>query len=98
MKVNGTPPSSGEGGRSAAASSPDPEVSAKTKRRRSTAAYKLSVVERADACETTGRDRRAAPARGTVQLAPVVVAEGGAGRVAAGAGEEAWTEALGREA
>ena len=54
MKVNGTPFSSGEGRRSAAASSPDPEVSAKAKRRRFTAAYKLSVVEKAGACETPG--------------------------------------------
>ena len=54
MKVNGTPLSSGEGKRSAAASPPDPEVSAKAKRRRFTAAYKLSVVEKADACETPG--------------------------------------------
>jgi transposase-like protein len=54
MKVNGTPHSSGEGKRSAAAARPDPEVSAKAKRRRFTAAYKLSVVEKADACETPG--------------------------------------------
>ena len=54
MKVNGAPLSSREGKRSAAASSPDPEVSAKAKRRRFTAAYKLSVVEKADACETPG--------------------------------------------
>ena len=54
MKVNGTSLSSGEGKRSAAASRPDPEVSAKAKRRRFTAAYKLSVVEKADACETPG--------------------------------------------
>ena len=33
---------------------PDPEVAAKAKRRRFTAAYKLSVVEKADACETPG--------------------------------------------
>ncbi len=54
MKVNGTPLSSGEGGRSAAASAADPEVSAKATRRRFTAAYKLSIVEEADACETSG--------------------------------------------
>ncbi len=33
---------------------PDPEVTAKAKRRRFTAAYKLSIVEKADACETSG--------------------------------------------
>ena len=53
MKVNGTPLSSGEGKRSAAAG-PDPEVAAKATRRRFTAAYKLSIVEKADACETPG--------------------------------------------
>ena len=53
MKVNGTPLSSGEGKRSAAAG-PDPEVAAKATRRRFTAAYKLLIVEKADACETPG--------------------------------------------
>ncbi len=53
MKVNGTPLSSGEGKRSAAASA-DPEVSAKATRRRFTAAYKLLIVEKADACDTPG--------------------------------------------
>ena len=53
MKVNGTPLSSGEGKRSAAAG-PDSEVSAKATRRRFTAAYKLLIVEKADACETPG--------------------------------------------
>ena len=53
MKTNGAPPSSEEGKRSAAAP-PDPEVSAKATRRRFTAAYKLSVIEKADACETPG--------------------------------------------
>lgn len=52
--MNGTPLSSGEGKRSAAASPPDPEVPAKATRRRFTAAYKLSIVEKADACETPG--------------------------------------------
>ena len=33
---------------------PDPEVAAKATRRRFTAAYKLSIVEEADACETSG--------------------------------------------
>ena len=33
---------------------PDPEVAAKATRRRFTAAYKLSIVERADACESPG--------------------------------------------
>ena len=42
-----------------------------------------------------GRDRRAAAARGVVQFSSVGTAEGGAGRVAAGAGEEARTEAVG---
>ena len=97
MKVNGTPLSSGEGKPSAAAG-PDPEVSAKATRRRFTVAYKLSIVEQADRLPDAGRDRRVASARGAVQFAPVVVAEGGAGGVAAGAGEEARTEALGREA
>ena len=54
MKVNGAPLSSGEGKRSAAASGPDPEVSAKATRRRFTAGYKLSFVEKADACESPG--------------------------------------------
>ena len=53
MKTNGAPLSSGEGKRSAAAA-PDPEVTAKATRRRFTAAYKLSVIEKADACETPG--------------------------------------------
>ncbi len=54
MKMNGTPLSSGEGRRSAAASPRDPEVAAKATRRRFTAAYKLLIVEKADACETPG--------------------------------------------
>ena len=33
---------------------PDPEVAAKATRRRFTAAYKLSIIERADACGTPG--------------------------------------------
>ena len=37
-----------------AAAAPDPEVSAKATRRRFSPRYKLSVVERADACETPG--------------------------------------------
>ena len=53
MNTNGTPSSSGEGKRSAAAL-PDPEVSAKATRRRFTAAYKLSIIEKADGCETPG--------------------------------------------
>ncbi len=53
MKTNGAPPSSEEGKRSAAAL-PDPEVTAKATRRRFTAAYKLSIIEKADACETPG--------------------------------------------
>ena len=97
MKVNGTPLSSGEGKRSAAAG-PDPEVSAKAARRRFTAAYKLSIVEKADTCDTPGEIGELLRREGLLQLAPVVVAEGGAGRVAAGAGEEARPEAVGREA
>ena len=53
MKSNGTPSSSGEGKRSAAAL-PDPEVTAKATRRRFTAAYKLAIVEQAARCETPG--------------------------------------------
>ena len=54
MERNGTPRRSGDGERGAAAGPPDPEVSAKATRRRFTAAYKLSLVERADACSTPG--------------------------------------------
>ena len=53
MAMNGTPSSAGEGKRSAAAGL-DPEFSAKTTRWRFTPQYKLSFVERADACETPG--------------------------------------------
>ena len=53
MKSNGTPSSSREGKRSAAAT-PDPEVTAKGTRRRFTAAYKLSIIEQAARCETPG--------------------------------------------
>ena len=53
MKTNGAPPSSEEGKRSAAAA-PDPEVTAKATRRRFTAAYKLSVIEKAEQCEGPG--------------------------------------------
>ena len=53
MKTNGAPPSSEEGKRSAAAA-PDPEVTAKATRRRFTAAYKLSVIEKADAWRDAG--------------------------------------------
>ena len=53
MKTNGAPPSSEEGKRSAAAA-PDPEVTAKATRRRFTAAYKLSVIEKAEQCEGRG--------------------------------------------
>ena len=52
--MHGTPLSSGEGRRSAAASPPDPEVSAKATRRRFTAANQLLIVEKADARETPG--------------------------------------------
>ncbi len=54
MKTNGAPPSSREGKRSAAAT-PDPVTAkAKATRRRFTGAYKLSVIEKADGCETPG--------------------------------------------
>ena len=53
MKTNGAPPSSEEGKRSAAAA-PDPEVTAKATRRRFTAAYKVSVIEKAEQCEGPG--------------------------------------------
>ncbi len=63
MKLNGTPLPSGEGKRSAAAG-PDPEVSAKATRRRFTAAYKLSIVEQADACRRRARSESCFGARG----------------------------------
>ena len=97
MKSNGVPPAAGERKRGAAVP-PDPEVSAKAKRRRFTAGYKLSIIEQADQCGTPGEIGRLLQARGAVQLASVGVAEGGAGRVAAGAGQEARPEAFGREA
>jgi len=49
MRTNGVLPAAGERDRSGAR--PDPEVSAKAMRRRFTAAYKLSIVERAERCE-----------------------------------------------
>ena len=49
-----SPAAAGERARGAAAAAPDPEVSAKATRRRFSPRYKLSVVERADACETPG--------------------------------------------
>ncbi len=48
-----SPAAAGESARGAAAA-PDPEVSAKATRRRFSPRYKLSVVERADACGTPG--------------------------------------------
>ena len=48
-----SPAAAGERARGASAA-PDPEVSAKATRRRFSPRYKLSVVERADACETPG--------------------------------------------
>ena len=89
MKTNGTPLSTGEGKRSAAAR-PDPELPAKATRRRFTPRYKLSIIEQADACESPGEDRSVAAARGAVQFASVGMAQVGAGRIAAGAGQEAW--------
>ena len=53
MEMNGTPSSAVHGNRSPAAG-PDPEISAKATRQRFTPQYKLSPVERADACETPG--------------------------------------------
>ena len=53
MEMNGTPSSAVHGKRSPAAG-PDPEISAKATRQRFTPQYKLSIVERADACETLG--------------------------------------------
>ena len=53
MKSNGVPPAAGERKRGAAVP-PDPEVSAKAKRRRFTAGYKLSIIEQADQCGTPG--------------------------------------------
>ena len=50
MKVNGTRPLFG-GGKPSAAAGPDPDVG-EGARRRFTVAYKLSVVEKSDACET----------------------------------------------
>ena len=52
MKSNGVPPAAGE--RKRAAVPPGPEVSAKAKRRRFTAGYKLSIIEQADQCGTPG--------------------------------------------
>ena len=89
MNTNGVPLSSGEGKRSAAAP-PDPEVSAKATRRRFTAAYKLSVVEQADRCETPGEIGELASVVGWRKAAR----EGSLRELA----KEARTEALGREA
>ena len=96
MKSNGVPPAAGERKRGAAVP-PDPEVS------EGEAAALHGGVQAVDhragrPVRDTGRDRSAAQARGAVQLASVGVAEGGAGRVAAGAGQEARPEAFGREA
>lgn len=54
MKVNGTFLSLADGRRSSAASPPDPEVAAMATKRRFTAAYKLSVVEKTYASEMPG--------------------------------------------
>ena len=62
-----------------------------------TAVQALDRRERG-AVRGAGRDRKAAQARRAVQFASVGVAEGGAGGVAAGVGEEARPEAVGREA
>ena len=97
MKSNGVPPAAGERKRGAAVP-PDPEVSAKAKRRRFTAGVQAVDHRAGRPVRDTGRDRSSAAARGAVQLASVGVAEGGAGRVAAGAGQEARPEAFGREA
>ena len=73
-------------------------MTAKATRRRFTPQYKLAIVENAELCETPGEIGKLLRREGLVQLASVGVAEGGAGRVSAGAGEEARPEALGREA
>ena len=52
METNGVLPAAGEMERSGLRS--DLEVSAKGTRRRFTAAYKLLIVEKADACDTPG--------------------------------------------
>ena len=49
-KSNGVSPAAGERKRGP----PGPEVSAKAKRRRFTAGYKLSIIEQADQCGTPG--------------------------------------------
>ena len=69
--------------------SPDPEVTAKATRRRFTACVQaVGSSRRLDACETPGEiGRLLRRAARPVQLASVGVAEGGAGGVAAGAGE-----------
>ena len=76
METNGVLPAVGERERSGARS--DPEVSAQA-----TAAFH-GGVQAFDSGEGgclryAGRGRRAAAARGVVQFAPVVVAQGGAG-------------------
>ena len=60
--------------------------SAKATRRRFSPRYKLSVVERADACETPGKIGELHEARVVVQFASAGVAQGGAGGIAGGAG------------
>ncbi len=97
MKGNGTPLSSGEGKRSAAVRR-DPEVSAKARRRRFTAAYKLTIVEKADACETPGEIGELLRREGLYSSHLSSWRKGGEGGVAAGAGEEAWPEAVGQQA
>ena len=89
-----SPAAAGKRARSAAAA-PDPEVSAKANRRRFSPRYKLSIVERGGRLRDAGRDRRVAEARRVVQFASVGVAQGGAGGIAGGVGEDARPEALG---
>ena len=74
------PPSSEEGKRSAAGA-PDPEVTTKALRGGVfTSAYGLSIIAKADGCETPGEIGLPAAARGAVQLASVAVADDGADR------------------
>ena len=89
-------PSSEEGKRSAAAA-PDPEVTAKATRRRFTAAYKLSVIEKAEQCEGRVRSAACCGARGCTAR----ICRGGGrrrGKGRCGSLAEARPDAFGREA
>ena len=95
MRTNGTSlaPPGAEGKQGAGMARPDPEVLAKPKRRRFSAAYKLRVLAEAEQCSKPGELGPAAAARGVVLVALGCVAEGGAQRVAGGAVEEARAQA-----